>query len=89
MDTTPDMLAAAVHQDENGKTVPRRAGTRSTIPTTWQGRLLSVEHVVGGATRTTAGTLADTYPAGLTLLASGTRLLISWDSICTVVLEAD
>jgi hypothetical protein len=83
-----DMMAAPVLAENGTKTLPRRV-PKGLLPSTWQGRLITVEHVVGDVTRTTAGTLADLYPTGMILLVSGRRTMISWECVCTVVLEAD
>jgi hypothetical protein len=84
-----DMMAAPVAVENGTKTLPRRV-PKGLLPSTWTNRLITVEHVVGGAVRTTAGTLADVYPTGMILLVSGNRrTMISWECVCTVVLEAD
>jgi hypothetical protein len=89
MDTSSAEMMGAPALAENGsRLLPRRA-PKGLLPSTWQGRLITVEHVVGQAVRTTAGSLADVYPTGMILLVSGQRTMISWECVCTVVLEAD
>jgi hypothetical protein len=81
-------MGAPVMTENGTRMLPRRV-PKGLLPSTWTNRLITVEHVVGGAVRTTAGTLADVYPTGVILLVSGQRTMISWDCVCTVVLEAD
>jgi hypothetical protein len=59
------------------------------IPTTWSGRALKVEHVVGGAVRESRGTYLDWTPVGVIMLVGGARVLISWDTLATVELVGD
>jgi hypothetical protein len=88
MDTSTDMMAAPVAVENGTKTLPRRV-PKGLLPSTWQGRSLKVEHLVGGAVRETTGVLADLYPAGPILNVGGVRTLISWDTLATVELVGD
>jgi hypothetical protein len=86
--TSTEMMAAPVLSDNGHKSLPRRV-PKGLLPSTWTGRELRVEHVVGGGVRETTGTLADCYPSGLILNAAGRRTLISWDTLAVVELVSD
>jgi hypothetical protein len=88
MDTSTEMMAAPVVVENGTKTLPRRV-PKGLLPSTWIGRGITVEHLVGGAVRETTGTLADLYPVGLILNVAGDRILVAWETIATVALEAD
>jgi hypothetical protein len=83
-----EMMAAPITVENGTRTLPCRV-PKGLLPSTWIGRGITVEHLVGGAVRQTRGTLADLYPAGPILNVAGDRTLISWDCIATVALEAD
>ncbi len=85
-----DMMAAPTRQVENGKTVPRRAGTRSMVPTTWLARSLRVEYVgAAGDARETTATLLDFCPAGLLLNIAGAKTLLAWERLVLCELIED
>jgi hypothetical protein len=87
-DTTTYMTAPS--EAHNGTpALPKRAGTRGLLPTTWIKRELRIEHVVGGAVRESRGTFLDWTPVGPILLVRGHRTLISWDTLATVELVPD
>ena len=69
--------------------LPRTTRPKGMLPSTWIDRSLHVEHVVGGAERTTSGILADLYPAGMILNVGGCRTLIAWETLATARLVAD
>jgi hypothetical protein len=89
-DTTPDMMAAPTRQVENGKTVPRRAGTRSMIPTTWLARSLRVEYVgAAGDAKEITATLLDWCPLGLLLSIAGAKCLLAYERVVMCELIED
>jgi hypothetical protein len=69
--------------------LPRRAGPKGLLPSTWLKRHLRLEYVVGGELRETTGTLLDVYPAGPILNAGGARTLIAWETVAVVELVED
>jgi hypothetical protein len=85
-----DMMAAPVRQVENGKTVPRRAGIRSMVPTTWLSRTLKIEYVgADGDARVTTATLLDWCPLGLIVSISGGKTLLCWERLVVCELIED
>jgi hypothetical protein len=72
-----------VAPDKNGTpALPKRAGTRSMIPTTWIDRTLLIEYeAAGGASRETTATLLDWSPVGLLLNIAGGKTLLAWERL--------
>jgi hypothetical protein len=90
MDTSTDMMAAPVRQVENGKTVPRRAGTRTMVPLSWLDRTVKIEYVgAGGMGQETSATLIDWTPVGLLVSISGAKCLMPWERLVLLELVAD
>jgi hypothetical protein len=88
--TIEDTSTYMTAPDHNGTpALPKRAGARTMLPTTWIKRELLIEHVVGGAVRESRGTFLDWTPVGPILLVRGQRTLISWDTLATIALEDD
>jgi hypothetical protein len=62
--------------------LPKRAGTRAMVPTTWIDRSLRVEYAgAGGDTRETKAILLDWSPAGVLLNIAGTKALLLWERL--------
>ncbi len=76
--------------DKNGApALPKRAGPKGLLPSTWLSRALRLEYVVCGQLREITGTLLDVYPAGPVLNARGGRTLIAWETVAVVELVED
>ena len=89
-----EILEAMTAPDVNGTpALPRRSGPKGLLPSTWGGRALRLEYVVGGETRQTTGKLLDTYPSGIIIGSSeagiAARTLIAWDTVAVVELIPD
>jgi hypothetical protein len=84
--STQQMMTAP---DRNGAPALPKRTPRGLLPSTWLERIVTVEYVVAGDLRTTTGTLADLYPAGIVLNAGGLRTLVTWDAIAVVELAGD
>ena len=70
--------------------LPKRASTRSMIPTTWIDRTLRVEYVgAGGDARETTATLLDWSPVGLLLNVAGGKTLLAWERLVLAELQED
>ena len=67
------MTEYVIAPDKNGApSLPKRAGTRSMLPSTWIDRTLRIEYEgAGGASRETTATLLDWSPVGLLLNIAG------------------
>jgi hypothetical protein len=70
--------------------LPKRAGARSMVPTTWLDRSIRLEYVgaVGDARETTA-TLLDGSPVGLLLSIAGGKTLLAWERFVLAELLED
>jgi len=71
--------------------LPKRAGPKGLLPSTWLERTLRVSYVdcYGGGQEAASGTLLDLYPAGPILSLNGAKSLISWDRLTLVELIED
>jgi len=70
--------------------LPKRAGPKGMLPSTWLQRTLKLEYVDGfGAGVEVSGVLLDYFPAGPILSIDGARTLLSWDRIVAVQLVED
>jgi hypothetical protein len=70
--------------------LPKRAGPKGLLPSTWLARTLRVSYVDAfGAGIETSGTLLDLYPAGPVLNIGGAKTLLSWDRLAVVELVED
>jgi hypothetical protein len=85
---TQEMMTAP---DKNGApALPKRAGHKGLLPSTWLERTLRVQYVDGfGAAVETSGTLLDLYPAGPVLNLAGAKTLLSWDRLVLCELVED
>jgi hypothetical protein len=86
-----EILEAMTRPDVNGTpTLPKRAGPKGLLPSTWLGGTLRVSYVdCRGAGQETSGILLDLYPAGPVLSVGGTKTLISWDRLVLCELVED
>jgi hypothetical protein len=84
-----DIVQAMTAPDTNGTpALPKRAGPKGLLPSTWLERTLKVAYVdASGAGVETSGTLLDLYPAGPILNIGGAKTLISWErlTLCELV----
>jgi hypothetical protein len=84
-----EILEAMTAPDTNGTpALPKRAGPKGLLPSTWLERTLKVAYVdASGAGVETSGTLLDLYPAGPILNIGGAKTLISWErlTLCELV----
>jgi hypothetical protein len=64
------------------KPLPRRAGVRGMLPSTWIGRTLRVEYIdASGKGKETTATFLDWTPVGLLLLVAGGKTLLAWERL--------
>jgi hypothetical protein len=84
------MTAAMVAPSSDGQPLlPKRAAPKGLLPSTWLNRSLRIEYVgADGRAAKAGGTLLDWYPAGIVLALHGTKVLVSWDRVCLIELEA-
>lgn len=72
------------------KPLPRRAGTRGLLPSTWMGRTLRLEYVgADGGARETSATLLDWGPIGAVVSVAGAKTLVPWERLALVELVED
>jgi hypothetical protein len=86
-----EILDAMTKPDSNGTpSLPKRAGPKGLLPSTWLERTLKVAYTdCYGSGQETSGTLLDLYPAGPILNLNGAKALISWDRLTVVELVED
>jgi hypothetical protein len=86
-----EILEAMTRPDVNGTpALPKRAGPKGLLPSTWLERTLKVSYMDAfGVGVETTGTLLDLYPAGPILNLNGVKALISWDRLTVVELIED
>jgi hypothetical protein len=78
------------HLENGDKPLPKRAGVRSMVPSTWIGRSLRIEYEgAGGASRETKATLLDWSPVGLLLNVAGGKTLLAWERLVLAELQED
>ncbi len=84
-----EILEAMTRPDVNGTpSLPKRAGPKGLLPSTWLARTLKLEYVDAfGVGQATSGILLDLYPAGPVLSMGGAKTLICWERlvICELV----
>jgi hypothetical protein len=87
VDVTEYMIAS----DKNGApALPKRAGVRSMVPTTWIDRTIRIEYeAAGGVSRETTATLLDWSPVGLLLNIAGGKTLLAWERLVLAELQED
>ncbi len=76
---------------KNGEApLPKRAGIRGMMPSTWLNRSLRIQYVDGfGVGQETSGTLLDLYPAGPVLNMGGAKTLLCWERLVLAELVED
>ena len=86
-----EILDAMTRPDSNGTpSLPKRAGPKGLLPSTWLERTLKLEYVDGfGAGVETSGVLLDFFPAGPVMHIDGVKTLISWDRLVLAQLVED
>jgi hypothetical protein len=86
-----EILDAMTRPDTNGQpSLPKRAGPKGLLPSTWLERTLKLEYVDGfGVGQEACGTLLDLYPAGPVLNIGGAKTLLSWDRLVLCELVED
>ncbi len=72
------------------KPLPRRAGSRGLLPSTWLGRTLRVAYQgVDGRGVETSGTLLDWCGTGPVFNLAGGKVLVAWDRLVMLELVND
>ncbi len=86
-----EILEAMTAPDVNGTpSLPKRAGPKGLLPSTWLERTLKVAYVdVFGAGVESTGILLDLYPAGPVLNMGGAKTLICWERLVLCELVED
>jgi hypothetical protein len=70
--------------------LPKRAGARSMVPTTWLDRTIRLEYVgPDGKGKETTATLLDWSPVGLLLSIAGGKTLLAWERLVLAELIED
>ncbi len=70
--------------------LPRRAGTRTMLPSTWISRGVRLEYVgAGGQLQQTSATLLDWCGMGPVFNIAGARTVVGWDRLAVVELVED
>jgi hypothetical protein len=89
--TIEDSAVYMTAPDRNGTpSLPKRAGVRTMVPTTWIDRTLRVEYVgAGGEARETTATFLDWTPVGLLLNIAGAKTLLAWERLVMCELIED
>ena len=72
------------------KPLPRRAGVRTMLPSTWIDRSIRLEYVgAAGDARETTATFLDWTPVGLLLNIAGAKTLLVWERLVLAELQED
>jgi hypothetical protein len=70
--------------------LPKRAGVRAMLPSTWIDRTIRLEYVgAAGDVRETTATFLDWTPVGLLLNIAGAKTLLSWERLVLCELQED
>ena len=86
-DTGVYMTAPTTNGD---KPLPRRAGVRTMLPSTWIDRTIRLEYVgAAGDARETTATFLDWTPVGLLLNIAGAKTLLAWERLVLCELRED
>ncbi len=75
----------------NGETpLPRRAGTRTMLPSSWISRAVKIEYVgASGELQETTATLLDWCGMGPVFNLAGARTVVGWDRLVLCELVED
>ena len=86
-----EIVEAMTKPDVNGTpALPKRAGPKGMLPSTWLERTLKVSYSDAyGMGVETSGVLLEFYPAGPILNVAGVKRLISWDRLVSCELVED
>jgi hypothetical protein len=86
-----EILEAMIRPDVNGTpALPKRAGPKGLVPSTWLERTLKLEYVDAfGVGQATSGTLLDLYPVGPVLNIGGAKTLLWWNRLVLCELVED
>jgi hypothetical protein len=70
--------------------LPKRAGPKGLLPSTWLERTLKVAYTdCYGGGQETSGTLLELYPAGPILNIGGVKILLVWERLVSCELVED
>jgi hypothetical protein len=70
--------------------LPKRAGPKGLLPSTWLARTLKVAYTdCYGSGQETSGTLLDFYPAGPILSIAGQKTCVCWERLVLAALVED
>jgi hypothetical protein len=70
--------------------LPRRAGTRTMLPSSWIARAVKIEYVgASGEMQHTTATLLDWCGMGPVFNVGGARTVVGWDRLALVELVED
>jgi hypothetical protein len=70
--------------------LPKRAGTRTMLPSTWVSRTLRLEYVgAGGEMQESTATLLDWCGMGPVFNLGGARTVVGWDRLVLCELQED
>jgi hypothetical protein len=86
-----EILDVMTPPDSNGTpSLPKRAGPKGLLPSTWTNRTLKLEYVDSFGTGVeTSGVLLDYFPAGPILQIDGMKTLICWERLVLAQLVED
>jgi hypothetical protein len=70
--------------------LPRRQGARTVLPLSWLGREISLSYTNNhGHGSEAKGTLLDWTPVGILMTVQGSKTLVSFDRVVSLVLAND
>ncbi len=70
--------------------LPRKAGTRTMLPSSWISRAVKIEYVgAGGDMQATTATLLDWCGMGPVFNLGGARTVGGWDRLAVIELQED
>ena len=83
-------LATTTPSSNGEAPLPRRAGTRGLLPSTWLGRTVRLEYAdAAGRAAATEAVLLDWCGAGVLLNVAGAKTLLAWDRLVLCELVED
>ena len=79
-----------VPQTNGDAPLPRRAGARTMLPSSWISRAVKIEYIgAAGELQQTTATLLDWCGAGPIFNIGGARTVVGWDRLALVELQED